>query len=201
MRKTRSDSIVDGLPENQRSAIERWLCEENLSLDLVKQRIWDDFNVRVSRSALSEFYGRCSRARMLRKISESSAAAKSVTDQFRSNPDTSFEALLGLVGQAAFELKMSGKQLDLGTLKDLAEIMALGLKVKTDTKKIQQKDEQLALQRQKLEMDVTKLARREAAAIKAISSNSKLTESEKLDAIRKKLFGQLPEQPTETISK
>jgi hypothetical protein len=192
MRKTRSDSVLDGLPENQRALIERWLCEDNLGLDAVKQKCHDDLNLKVSRSALSEFFQRCSRRRMLDRIAESSAAAKSVTEQFRSNPDSSFEALLGLIGQAAFEKKMNGEDLDLGTLKDLTEIMAIGLKVKTDTKKIAQKDEQLALQRQKLEMDVSKLAMREAASIKTISSASKLTQSEKLDAIRKKLFGQLP---------
>lgn len=197
MPKPRSDSVLDGLPENQRAAIERWLFEENLSHKDTAVRIFQDFAVRISPSAVACFYQRCAKRRMLLQIAASSESSKAVTDQFRQNPDTSFEALLGLIGQAAFEMKLqSGGKLDLKTLKDLAEIMALGLKVKTDTKKIAQKDEQLRLQRDKLEIDVTKLAMKEAAFIKSVSSNSKLTESEKMNVIRQKLFGQLPPPAT-----
>jgi hypothetical protein len=191
MRKTRSDSVLDGLPENQRAAIERWLVDENLSLKDARERVFQDFGVRCSPTAFSQFAARCRQSRMLRQIAESSSAAKAVTDQFRNDPDTSFEALLGLVGQAAFEMKMSGKQLDLGTLKDLAEIMALGLKVKTDTKKIQQKDQQLNLAERKFRRDTAELFVKWAEDKRAKEIiTAGVSNSEKIERLGELMFGE-----------
>ena len=48
------------------------------------------------------------------------------------------------------------------------------------------------LQREKFEFDAATAAKQFAAEIKAISANSRLNESEKIDAIRQRLFGTLP---------
>ena len=49
------------------------------------------------------------------------------------------------------------------------------------------------LAREKFEFDAAQAARKFAAEIKIISANSKLNESQKINAIRERLFGALPE--------
>src|SRR5207302_649267 len=67
------------------------------------------------------------------------------------NKDQAFDALMGLVGQAAFEKQMGGETLDIETLKDLTLIASVGLKAKTDAYKIAQKDREIELSRDKFE--------------------------------------------------
>lgn len=54
--------------------------------------------------------------------------------------------------------------------------------------------EEHRLNREKFEFDAAKAAKKFAAEIKTISANPKLNESQKINAIRQRLFGVLPEQ-------
>ena len=156
MRKTRSDSVINRLPQNQQDCLERWLCEENLSYKDAAERFFQDFGQRLSRGALERFFQDKAQERTLLKIARSSRDANWVVDELRKNKEKSFEALLGLIGQAAFEKQMKGEELDVSTLIDLAQIAAIGLKAKSDTRKAEQKDNEIAIAARKLELDLQK---------------------------------------------
>lgn len=61
-----------------------------------------------------------------------------------------------------------------------------------DVKKFEQRERELALSRDKFEFDAAKACLAQLPQLKVIASNTKLSESDKIDAIRRKLFGQLP---------
>lgn len=65
-------------------------------------------------------------------------------------------------------------------------------KAKHDAATLNLKERQFTLDRERFEFDAASAAKKHAAEIKLISANSKLSEAEKIDAIRARLFGQLP---------
>ncbi len=112
MKKKRSDSIIDGLPQNQRDQIEGWLCEDNLSYADAQARALADLDVRLPLSGLVSFFQECQQRRMLDRIAASRKNANEVVAQFKENPADIYNALIGIVGQVAFESGMKGEKMD-----------------------------------------------------------------------------------------
>lgn len=155
MRKTRSDSKWDKLTDAQQANLWDWLDTEHLSYEEAVRRAADQFGSAGSVSALCAWRQRYSQAVMLRRIAESSAKANAVVDQFKANPANTYEALLQLIGQATFEAQVQGgTDLNLATLKDLAELTALGLKARHDSAELALKERDLELKKHKLEFDL-----------------------------------------------
>ena len=156
MRKSRSDSVLDSLPADQQAALERWLCEVNISYEQAQERLLEQYAVTVSKSALVKFFQVRKREAMLETIADNAHAAQAIQSQLAIHSHDSFDALLQMIGQSAFEMKMRGEELPLGSLKDLAEIAALGLKAKTDARKIDQKDNEIAIAKGKFQLELEK---------------------------------------------
>src|SRR3954462_1196931 len=102
MSKARSDSVLDGLPRNQREALEEWLFEENVSYADAKKRLWQDFNVSTSRSGLERFYARVNQRRLLERIAENAGKAREIEGEFAKHAAPVPEAVVKLVTQLAF---------------------------------------------------------------------------------------------------
>ncbi|MDB6066455.1 MAG: hypothetical protein JWR26_2663 [Pedosphaera sp.] len=56
--KPNSNSIVHGLPAEQRERVDHWLFEENVSYEEVADRCRQLMNVKVSRAAVHRYYER-----------------------------------------------------------------------------------------------------------------------------------------------
>jgi hypothetical protein len=70
-----------------------------------------------------------------------------------------------------------------------------------DVRKFDQRERELALSRDKFEFDAAKACLAQLPQLKVIAGNSKLSESDKINAIRTKLFGVLPEAGTDFTKK
>jgi hypothetical protein len=198
-KKTNSKSKWDKLSETQKAELWDWLQSENISYEDAVARARERWGIQASTTSLCNWRSRYTQQDLLRRITESAAKANSVVNQFAANPSNTYDALLQLIGQTAFEAQLAGgEKLDLSTLKDLAELTALGLKAKHDTAKLdlmargQEIDaQQLALARQKFEFDAAEACLAKLPELKVIAASSGLDQRQKIDAIREKLFGEV----------
>ncbi len=182
--KTRSDSIIDGLPQNQKDAVEVWLFEENLSFKEVSERLWQDFSVRCGSSSVERYHNRRAPERALDKIAESAGKANAVVAKFRENPSETYEAVLKLVGQIAFEAALK-KDSDPEVLFNFTKLL-----IAARDREI--KREQLELDRERFEFKASEACLRHLPSLREIVGNKTLNQDAKIDAIRRKLFGVLP---------
>lgn len=185
MKKKRSDSVIDGLPQNQREQIEAWLLDENLSYAEAQQRARADLDIRLSSSALSSFFQECSQRRMLDRITSSRKNANEVIKKFKENPADMYSALVNIVGQAAFEASMKGEDLD-------PKLVFNFTKLVMHAKKQSLEEQSLALQRDKFQFDAAAACLKKLPSLKTIAQNSGLDQKEKITQIRQLLFGELP---------
>ncbi len=174
-RKARSDSKIEGLPLNQRETLERWLFEENVSYDEARSRLFNDFNVRVSQSALHAWRGRCAQGRLLERIAASAQTANAVVQRFEENPADTYKALLGMVGKIAFD-KALADELDAETIYNFTRLLIADKKEDTRL-------EALGLMKEKLELEFQKYKDSVAAQKKVIESElAKVTKGGGLSA-------------------
>jgi hypothetical protein len=165
MRKPRSDSTWDRLTEQRQAEVWDWLDAENLSYEAALARARERWGIASSVSALARWRSCYAQEMMLRRIAASAERANAVTRQFAENPSNTYDALLQMIGQAAFEAKFNGgTDLDLGTLKDLAELTGLGLKARKDTADLDAKQRALDLAERRVKLLETKAAQADRAA-------------------------------------
>jgi hypothetical protein len=186
MTKPKANSILDALPPNQRETLVRWLFEENLGYAAAAQRLWQDFSVRCSPTAVANFYQRQAGQQMLDRIAASRSNANLVVEKLMQNPADTMAAMLGMIGQIAFDKAFqSGKDLDVETIAEFAKLALLGRKQEMDAASLQ-------LQRDKFQFDAAKAALAQLPALRKIASDKSLDETGKLEQVRLKLFGVLP---------
>jgi hypothetical protein len=186
MKKIRADSVLDALPENQRAQLEAWLFEESLSYKDAAARLLADFNVRSAPSSLSAWYQHTAQRRMLDRIAASSAKANQVMDKLKANPADTYAALMGVIGQAAFEQSLDNPTLNVETLTHLANLALSG-------RSLELKEKDLSLKRDRFEFDAAKACLAKLPALRAIAGNSSLDQKAKITQIRLALFGAAPE--------
>ncbi|OAM89333.1 hypothetical protein OH491_13585 [Termitidicoccus mucosus] len=149
MKKPRSDAKLKSLPPHQREMLVRWLAEENVSYEIARDRLWQDFNVRTSIGALVNFYAtQCwqrSSEHAREFASQVREAAKSTGEDFNA-------ATLALIQERAFVLSRTQGS-DVSDLATLAKIIG-------DSARLQLKQKELALNldkfRQQVKSDIEK---------------------------------------------
>lgn len=186
MKKKRSDSVIDGLPENQRRQIEEWLCDENISYAEAQKRALDDFGSRLSQASLSQFFQDCQERRMLDRIAAGRAAANKALAKFKENPADMYAVLVNIVGQAAFDASMKGEKLN-------PKLVFNFTKLVMHAKKQKMEEESLALEREKFEWATVDKVMKDLPKLKSTVQNSTLSEKEKRDQLRLQLFGAKPQ--------
>jgi hypothetical protein len=200
--KPKSNSIIDNLPPNQREALERWLFEgeldaagaqKKLSYDAAVKRLHADFNVRCSRDTVFRWYQRTAQSRKLEEIVTSRQKANLVVEKLRENPSDTYEALLGMAGQMAFEQSMTeGEAFDPEVFYNFTKLVIQGKKEARADKAEDRKTQELILAREQFEFDGAKSCLAHAPFIKSVANNKTLTEAEKIQAIRQRLWGNPP---------
>jgi glucuronate isomerase len=182
--KPRADSRIDGLPSNQRDALEGWLFEENISYQAAKSRLLDNFGLKTSMTAITVWFQKRAKVRMLARLQTSSLSKE--MGALKLNPEDSYAALMGLIGQAALEAQMGAKELDLDTLKQLAELTRFGLEMKNRWPTVSIPRDNGAERR---EMAAARACLKHFRAIEMIIKDNAMDENGKLARIRSTLFG------------
>ena len=183
-RKPRSDTTPF---DRFRDQLDQWLLVDNLSYDDALARlaeIWPAGERRPSRSSLARWAEKRRQERVLEKISASARSAQAVTAQFAANPHDAYGALLNLIGQAAFEARIQkGDALDMDTLKDLAEVVQVGLRSRNEDAKLQLREKELALKERRIV-----LLEKQAADATDTLQDGALTDEQKMARFRE-IFG------------
>jgi hypothetical protein len=161
MKKDRPDSFEAKLEKNQLETLERWLFDETppLTYAQAKERVYQDFNLRVSESALRRFYARKSVVRLreetFERVVTRAETANAVVDECEKNPAPFQRAVLELVARIAMEKAAeSDKKLSITELSDLCLMALAPRKEEREDKKVALTEERLKLDRQKLELEI-----------------------------------------------
>lgn len=186
MTKPKSNSIIDGLPAQQRQQVEAWLFDENISYKDAASRLWNDFGVKVSEAALSNWYSGRAQERMLDRIAASQRLKNEVVQQFERNQADSYKALLNLVGQIAFEKAMTSGELDADTIFNFTKLVMDGQKQAMQAADLQ-------LRRDRFEFDAAKAALACLPQLRKIAADTGASEQDKLQQARLALFGSAPQ--------
>lgn len=183
-RKPRSDSSPF---DRFKADLDQWLTVENLSYDDTLKRlrgVWPSGEKLPSKSALQRWAERRRQDLMLERIAASAAKAQEVTGAFAANPGDAYSALLGLIGQAAFEMRLNAAEsLDMDTLKDLAQVVQVGLMARNAEATLRIKEEDLKLK----ERRVVLLEKKAADATDTLTDGA-LTDEQKMSRFRE-IFG------------
>lgn len=161
MKKDRPDSFEAKLERNQLDALERWLFEETppLTYEKAKERVWQDFGLRVSESALRRFYRRCAQRRLreetFERVVTRAQTANAVVEECERNPAPFQRAVLELVARIAMEKAAEGdKKLSITELSDLCLMALAPRKEEREDRKVALTQERLELDRRKLELEI-----------------------------------------------
>jgi hypothetical protein len=183
-RKTRSDASPF---DRFREELDQWLTVDNLSYDqtLAQLRaVWPAGERAPSRSALQRWAERRRQDLVLERIAKSAASAHEVQQAFASTPGDAYQSLLGLIGQAAFEMRMkAGEGLSLDTLKDLAQVVQVGLAARNEEAKLRLREQEIALKERRLV-----LLEKQATEATGVIQDGALTAEQKMARFRE-IFG------------
>jgi len=174
-RKKRSDSKLDSLPPHQKKMLRDWLVDENMKYEVAKERLEQDFNIKTSISALSQFYStQCFALR----YSEASAFAALVEKELLTADPTFDKVTLSLVKQKAFERAVAKN----GNIDELTKLaMIIG-----DARRIELKQREVGIAERRIALLEEKA--KQADAGKAVAEDNDLSAEEKLARYRA-IFG------------
>ncbi len=186
------------LPEESRDRIFAMLNEKSYA-ECVKA-VESDFGIRCSEKALRSFRDWHFAQRRLdnlgRFIENTQAAYQKMNpaaskEQIREMGIALFMAEAANSGDSEGFYQLANLELAERTAKTKAEIERQ--KLELSKRRADTTDEALKLEREKFEFDAAKACLAKLPELKTISGNSRLTETEKVQQIRLKLFGELPQ--------
>jgi hypothetical protein len=181
MRKTRSDSVLLHLPEEQQAQLAEWLLS-GVPYHKARELVEKEFGVAVrSLSSFGQFYDAVCRAHLLTRRARAVMTAEEVATAASVTPGRLDEATIAALKQKAFELAISPGQ-DPEAVKAVFSLVLKARDQDLDAEK-------LRLDRQKFEKDFTVSAMEHVETIKNIKGDSKLDSDQKIAAVRKVLFG------------
>jgi len=180
-KKTRADCIWDKLAPEQLVELERWLFEENIAFRDAHERARRHFNAPGSLESLRGWYHRTAQRRMIEIVSLSAEGAGAVVKQMgRKAAEQYYEALLGMIGQGAFRKAVErGEDIDLESLKELAELTQVGLKAHVEMRQLRLKMRDLALKAEMYRDRKAALAKQAAPPLQAGLTDEMLEEIER----------------------
>ncbi len=182
--KPKATSRIATLTQPQRDKLENLLFEQNLSFRAVSKRSLAEFGLTLQSESLKRFYQKTSQKRTLDRIVRSSQTANAVVKTFTENPADTYQALIKVAGQIAFDKAIqSPDQLDLQTIRDFTRLLIASRHADLNSKKFH-------LDREKWEFDVARLCFDHHAELQALVADQSLDEHARLQAIRRSLFGE-----------
>jgi hypothetical protein len=181
--KPDSRSKIDSLPAEKRELLDGWLFDENLSFTEINRRTVKNWKMRLHNTTLTRYYRTHFQRRTIKRIGDSARCANAVMKKFEDNPTDTYQLLLKMAGQIAFEKSLDDKKgLDTRTIAEF-------IKVLTSARKEDIEIQKLRLERDKWEFDAARACRQHMAEIQAITKDNYLDEDAQVLAIRRRLFG------------
>jgi hypothetical protein len=184
MKKPRADSILLNLPEEQQAQLADWLLS-GVPYHQAREMVAKDFKVEVrSLNAFSKFWQSVCAPHLLSRRARAVETADAVAAEAAKTPGRFDQATIDALKQKAFEQAISPG----ADPKAVRAIFSLVLKARDQDLDAQQ----IQLDRDKFEFDAVEKAMEHAEFIKTTKANPKLSQAEKISAIRQRLFGVLP---------
>lgn len=181
-RKPRSDSKLLTLTEEQQMQIFTWL--KHMGYTKTVMLVKKDLSISTSTGALHNFWEHWSKKESENRILKAVTSADAVLDAVAGNLPKLDAALETQLKQAAFEASISN---DTKELKNLVDVFLKIQKADLDEKSVN-------LQVDRFQFDAAKAALTHVAALKAIQNDKGMSQTEKVDAVRRRLFSVLPEE-------
>jgi hypothetical protein len=180
-KKTRSDAHpLDRFRED----LDQWLFTDNLSYKEALERLSAEHGYTCSSGALSRWRQSRAQGRMLEEIAAKAKFSRDVVAQFSESNGKQEAAFKAMLQQVAFDLVSSPNPDPTA----LAQVIGAALKAGDQ----ELKAAALSLDRSKFEFDAAKAAMAALPALLAIKRDTSLTEDDKLEQARLKLFGSTP---------
>ena len=181
-RKPRSDSKLKHLDLEIENQLFDMLTHLGYSKALVLAK--KELKISTSTGALHDFWEWKSAKESENRILKAVTSADSIIDAAADSLPKIDQAMEAALKQAAFEAALSG---DNDTIKTLVELTLKVGKASMD-------ERALSLQIDRFEFDAAKAALTHVSALKAIQNDKGMSETEKVDAVRRQLFSVLPEE-------
>ena len=149
MRKPKGELF--NLPLEQRAALAGWLIDEvpALTYARARERLKQEFEVEVGQSALIAFYQWHMEERLLQGVAERAQSTHAIAAEANRNHAQTFEALLELGGQGAYDLKVQPGMATLKELKDYVEMAVRGMRARNAAGFLRVKQREIALMERK----------------------------------------------------
>jgi hypothetical protein len=188
MRKRRPEAkLFHQLDDGQQAQLAEWLLDGmpyHKARELIAKPPPDGFGLKVGLSAFQSFWESVCVPLLLARRSRAVKAAEAITEQAITGVQVSDEALIDALKQKALEVCMQTAP----SGEEISFLMGQVLKVRDQDLK----QRELSLKREKFEFDAAKACLKKLPSLKAIASDRTMGEPEKLEAIRKHLFGEVP---------
>jgi hypothetical protein len=200
--KPRSNSIVHGLPAEQRERVDLWLFEENVSYAEVAHRCQQLMNVKLSSAAVQRYYRRACVQRRLEGAAEPEGQRKKLAARLENHAEKEFYIAVGMASQLAADEAV--KPENHADLKRLNEVMRMAIaarrevnerrRIELQAERTAQHGRKVALEEKKFQFSASAECMKHEREMKAIMENRKLDDGDRIMEVREQLFGpNLPE--------
>ena len=186
------------LQPEQIEQVASWLLDEKLTYRDTAARVQEVFGFKVSPTSVHKFWYRECVPRKLQRAAEAAKSAQAIAAAMKKTDWQ--QANAQLIGQKIFET-LSDPEMDIKTVCALGGVLekvktrglhekALKAKLATDKRRFEQKERQMALDREKFEFNAVEAVLEQAGKVKTISADRTLSSDEKREQLRRLLFPQ-----------
>ena len=181
MKKPRSDAKLLTLPEEQQARLVEWLLG-GMPYHEAQVLVEKEFGVQVrSLAPFAQFWSEVCQPHLLERRRRAVSTSDERAEEAKKSPGQFDAATLDAIKQKAYELAESPA----ANPKDVKAILMLVLKARDQDFQ----ERQLSFDREKFEFDAAKACLALLPELKVISTDGGLSEAEKVQRIRQKLFG------------
>jgi len=181
MRKSRSDSVLLNLPEEAQAKLADWLLN-GMPYHEANVLVAKEFGVVLkSLGPFSGFWREVCQPLMLKRRSRALSSAEERAAESKAKPGQFDAATLDALKQKAYELAERPDS----NPRDVKAVLMLVLKARDQDLQ----ERQLALDKEKFQFDAAKSCLAKLPELKVISTDKGMSESQKIEQIRLKLFG------------
>jgi hypothetical protein len=174
-----NDENLGGLPAEGRAAVAKWLFDDGLSLREAAVRCERDYKVKLGKSSLGRFYQRESMERLKRQVSENPAASGNGLAEGEIN----YRAVLLTMSRMALEKAQNP------ACRANRRVAVEFTKVLVSARREQHEALRVTTMREKFEFDAAAACLLHQAEVEKIAEDSTLDEEERIQKIRRTLFG------------
>ncbi len=168
-----------------------WFAVEHITLKEAQERLRQD-GCTISATSLSEWWSRrqeqLMRDQLLTRIATGSELNKQITAEYAKHPAPELETLIKLIKTLILQMATGAS-----SSPALLEMVPGLMRQVLDSRKLDVKQEEVSLAREKFEFDAAGRCLAHLEELKSIKG-SHMTDPQKIDAIRRRLFGALPEE-------